>query len=86
MVEDRKLLVCTGVLFFALLFLLTVRLNVLKSSYEIEQVRKEALENDSSLRQLKLSYATITSPMQLITEAENRLALLPTETANMRGL
>jgi len=77
-------LIAVSFLFLALLCQLVVRLNVLQTCYEIESVRVNALQYDSELRELKLKFAVLTSPEKLIVEAENRLALTPTNRNEMR--
>ena len=72
-------------LFVALVSQLWVRLMIVQRGYELEGVRKAALENDGELRQLKAEYALLSRPVR-IQEKAVELGLLQTPSQRIRRL
>lgn len=63
------------VLFSALSFQLSVRLEVISESYLLEALRKQRLELDTEYRRLQLVYAYLNRPDQIAKLATERLNL-----------
>jgi len=74
------------VLFVCLLLQLTVRLQSLKSSYLVEELRQHALNKDAELRQVQFEYAALTSPNNLLKLAGEKLSMTKLAPQNMRKI
>lgn len=73
------------ILFIALLFQLTVRLEVVRLGYEVESMRLLALEKDNFLDRLKMDLAIVSRPERLSNVA-TKLELVSTERNRMRRI
>ncbi|MDR2337057.1 MAG: hypothetical protein LBE20_00190 [Deltaproteobacteria bacterium] len=72
----KKRLFFTLLVFFLILgFQLFLRVVITQQSYNIESMRKLALQNDEELRSLKLAYDYYKSPIELAKNAEAMLAM-----------
>lgn len=67
-----------GFLFLVLLGKLYVRVSIIESSYQIENVRNELLMEDAKLRELRVKKAMVISPKELSALAYNKLGMRPT--------
>lgn len=56
-------------LFFALLVQLIIRVEILKVGYDLASLKNNALEGDSSLRELKMQFAVVSRPEVLERQA-----------------
>lgn len=75
--STRQQLAAFSALFCSLLLLVSVRVNILQRSYDLENVRLSALQNDTKLRELKLEYAYQTQPARLRERAIKELGMRP---------
>lgn len=66
-------------LFFALFCQLSVRISVMRTAFEIENIRQSALASDLQLRQLDLQYASLSRPADIRKRANENLQLVPIE-------
>ena len=81
---DKKMLYPPLFLFIGLVLQLWVRISTIDRGFEIEQLRKAALENDTRLRNLRLEYALATSPAALTEYAETKLSMVTLPPQRMR--
>lgn len=73
-------------LFAALLLQLWFRLSFIERGYELEELRRSALQNDSLLRQKKLEFAFLSRPASIIEDARERLQMTETEPQRLRKI
>ena len=71
-------------LFVALFCQLSVRISVMKTAFEIEQIRQGALASDLELRQLDLEYASVSRPADIRKRAGENLQLIPVDKEALR--
>lgn len=72
----KKRLFFSLLIFFLILgFQLFLRVVITQQSYNIESMRKLALQNDEELRSLKLAYDYYKSPIELARNAGEQLAM-----------
>lgn len=81
-----KRLVLPFVLFALLTLQLWVRLCIIERGYQLEALRKAALENDESLRQRRLEYAYLSRPRTLVQQAREKLGMLEPTPQHIRKL
>ena len=70
--------------FLALVLEVWVRITILHTSYELEEVRSAALKSDARLRQLRFEIAQMTSPQELRVRAKDELGLKDTAPQRIR--
>jgi hypothetical protein len=73
--RKKRLFFSLLVFFLILGFQLFLRVVITQQSYNIESMRKLALQNDEELRSLKLAYDYYKSPIELAKNAEAMLAM-----------
>lgn len=77
-------LVPSLLLFVALVAQVSVRSMVVDRAYQIEELRTQALKNDTVLRELKSRYSLLAGPSQVTERARSSLQLVPLSPQRMR--
>ena len=67
--------IAPSMLFCALALQLCIRLEIIKSGYQVQYLKKTQNEQVSRLRQLRFQHATMTSAGNISKEAKTKLAL-----------
>jgi len=73
-------------LFLILLAKLFVRISIIETSYQIENVRNELLSEDAKLRELRVKRAMVANPRELAKLADAKLNMRPTLPQQIRRI
>ncbi len=85
-VHGCRALVMPVVLFLVLAVQLWLRVESISKGYEVEELRRVALRNDTELRELRLEYALLVRPGELAERARIKLGMTDLAPQRVRKL